>query len=64
MVDRLENGVSNDTAKYCGEIELKLVNNRDDAGSPFSFVVIDDTSKTLEIWCDHPESVGSHEFGV
>ena len=44
MIDRLENGVSNDTALYCGEIELRLVNNRNDDGSPFTFVSIDETS--------------------
>ena len=54
VVSSLRVGFSDDSMEYCGETELRIINNRDDVGSPFSFVMLDDTSQTLEIWCDHP----------
>ena len=58
VLSRIEFGHS--SLQLCGQIELNLVENRNEDGSPYTFVVLDKETGTLDIWCDHTESIGTH----
>ena len=66
VLSRNEHGLSPTTEQtlVCGEIELDLVENRNSDGSPFTFVVLNRTAESITVWCDHSESIGSHQFGI